>query len=177
MLSESFNINNVDVYDKSTIAEKFNEYFTNVGPSLASKIPDRTDNPLSYMKGNYKDSFMLFPTTFLEVINTVKQFKAKTSSGYDNIPTDILKLSINHIAPHLSTILDNSFVTGCVPDALKIAKVYPVYKCGDKSNICNYRPISVLPSFSKIYEKLVYNRLIDYLEKHSILNNRPIWLS
>jgi len=171
VLSDSFKINNSDVYDKSIIVEKFNEYFTNIGPSLANNIPDMADNPLSYMKGNYKESFMLFPTTDSEVINIVKEFKPKTSSGYDNIPTDILKLSINYIAPHLSTIINNSFITGCVPEALKIAKVYPVYKSGDKSNICNYRPISVLPSFSKIYEKLVYNRLINYLEKHSILNS------
>jgi len=171
VLSDSFKINNSDVSDKSIIVEKFNEYFTNIGPSLANNIPDMADNPLSYMKGNYKDSFMLFPTTDSEVINIVKGFKPKTSSGYDNIPTDILKLSINCIAPHLSTIINNSFITGCVPEALKIAKVYPIYKSGDKSNICNYRPISVLPSFSKIYEKLVYNRLINYLDKHSMLNN------
>jgi len=78
-----------------------NEYFTNIGPSLASKIPDINDNPLRYIKGNYKNSFMLFPTTDSEVINTVKEFKSKTSSDCDNtcIPTDILKLSINYIAP------------------------------------------------------------------------------
>jgi len=58
-------------------------------------------NPFSYTKGNFKDSFMLSLTTDLEVINTVKEFKPKTSSGYDNIPTNNLKLSINYIAPHL----------------------------------------------------------------------------
>ena len=170
-LPDSFKINNSDVNDKSVIAEKFNEYFTSIGSSLASKIPDISGNPLSYMKGNYKDSFMLLPTSDLEIINIVKQFKPKTSSGYDNIPTDILKLSINYIASHLSIIINNSFIAGCVPENLKIAKVHPIYKSGDKSNICNYRPISVLPSFSKVYEKLVYNRLMNYLEKHSILNS------
>ena len=54
---------------------------------------------------------------------------------------------------------------------LKIARVVPLFKAGDKSIFCNYRPISVLPSFSKILDKLVYNRLIDYLSKYKILSD------
>ena len=62
-------------------------------------------------------------------------------------------------------------VQGVVCGMLKIAKVCPIYKNGDKTDINNYRPISVLPSFSKIYEKLVYNRLSQYVEKLCILND------
>ena len=58
---------------------------------------------------------------------------------------------------------------GQFPDPLKVAKVSPVYKKGDREQPGNYRPISVLPVLSKIFEKLVNNRLIEYLEKNDIL--------
>ena len=64
-----------------------------------------------------------------------------------------MKFSILHAAPYLAKIINVSFTTGFVPNMLKIAKVCPIYKNGDKININNYRPISVLPSFSKIYDK------------------------
>lgn len=69
-----------------------------------------------------------------------------------------MKFSMLYIAPHLSRIINVSFASGSVPDMLNIAKVCPIYKSGDKSVITNYRPISILPSFSKIYEKLGFRR-------------------
>ena len=57
-----------------------------------------------------------------------------------------------------------------VPDDLKIAKIIPVYKSDDKKIVSNYRPISVLPAFSKILEKLVYNRLLDFINQHNLLS-------
>jgi len=75
------------------------------------------------------------------------------------------------IAPVLCRIINQSFSSGIFPSALKTARVCPVFKSGDRANVNNYRPISVLPSFSKIFEKLVYSRLVSYLEKHSILSD------
>ena len=92
--------------------------------------------------------------------------------GCDDIPVDIMKFSILHTAPYLAKSINLSFTTGFVPNMLKIAKVCHIYKNGYKTDITNYRPISVLPSFSKIYEKLAYNRLSQYAEKLCILNDR-----
>jgi len=69
----------------------------------------------------------------------------------------------------LCDIINSSFSLGIVPDQMKIAKVYPLFKSGDRSLVINYRPISTLPAFSKIIEKLVYKRLISYLCDHNIL--------
>jgi len=169
---EMFAINGSMCSDKATIAHAFNEYFTNLGPTLAGKIPNLSRNPLSYLTGDFKDSFVLYETTASEIINTVNRFKSKTSAGYDDIPVDIMKFSILHTAPYLAKIINLSFTTGLVPNMLKIAKVCPIYKKnGDKTDINNYRPISILPSFSKIYEKLVYNRLSQYVKKFCILND------
>ena len=172
-LNDTFIINNKSTTDKSVIANKFNEYFVNIGPSLANKIhSDTSDIPyLSYMKGDFKNSFGLLETDALEIISVAKDLKAKSSAGYDDIPSDIMKLSINFTASILSKIINKSFSEGQVPALLKVAKVCPVYKNGDKSTISNYRPISVLPSFSKIFEKIVYNRLTGYLNKHCVLTS------
>lgn len=82
-----------------------------------------------------------------------------------------MKLAVTQLAEPLCKLINNSFSTGLVPDELKIAKVCPIYKNGDRAQFSNYRPISILPSFSKLYEKLVCNRLMNYLSKHSILHN------
>ena len=66
----------------------------------------------------------------------------------------------------MTHIFNLSITSGMVPIELKIARVVPLFKAGDKSIFSNYRPISVLPSFSKILEKPVYNRLIDYLSRY-----------
>ena len=88
--------------------------------------------------------------------------KNKSSSGYDNIVSWIVKTTIDTIAEPLTEIINCSLETRIVPDELKIAKVVPVYKAGAKNEFSNYRPISILPFFSKIFEKIVYNRLINY---------------
>ena len=64
-----------------------------------------------------------------------------------------------------------SIKDGIVPDDLKIAKIVPIFKSDDKRTVSNYRPISILPVFSKILERLIYNRLLDFINKFDILSN------
>ena len=94
-----------------------------------------------------------------------------TATGFDHVPMSLIKETIISISSPLTHIFNQSITSGMVPIELKIARVVPLFKAGDKSIFSNYRPISVLPSFSKILEKLVYNRLIDYLSKYKILSN------
>ena len=75
------------------------------------------------------------------------------------------------LANILSYIINVSLVTGTFPDKLKIAKIVPIYKSGCKSSVCNYRPISLLPYFSKLFEKIVYIRLYHFLSANSIIND------
>ena len=78
---------------------------------------------------------------------------------------------LQQISSPLIRIFNLSITSGMVPVELRIARVVPLFKAGDKSIFSNYRPISLLPSFSEILEKLVYNRLIDYLSKYKILSD------
>jgi hypothetical protein len=112
---------------------------------------------------------MLYPTCAAEVIEIVSNFKNKWSAGVDSIPINIVKASIVYIAEPISKIINSSFTTGIFPDRLKIAKVCPIYKTGEKGSFTNYRPISILPSFSKFFEKAVSIRLMAFLESNDIL--------
>ena len=100
-----------------------------------------------------------------------KELNDTNSYGIDCIPTTIIKKCIVQIAKPLSAIINCSFNSGYFPDQLKIAKICPILKNGDGNIITNYRPISVLPSFSKVFEKIVHNRLSSYLKSNEILKH------
>ena len=102
--------------------------------------------------------------------NIILHSKSKNSTGFDNIDSYIVKQIAPHIVNQLANIFNKSFFTGIVPSKLKIAKVIPLYKTKDPALFSNYRPISLLPFFSKILERLMYNRLYNFLTEHNILS-------
>ena len=83
----------------------------------------------------------------------------------------VINLSIDLITEPLTEIINLSLARGVFPDALKIAHVLPIFKTGDPERFENYRPISILPAFSKRYEKVVYNRIYECLTEHNLLYN------
>ena len=85
------------------------------------------------------------------------------------MPPKLVKNISKYIIEPLTYIYNQSFLTGSIPDDLKVALVTPVFKMNDREEFSNYRPISVLPCFSKILEKLLYNRLLKYLDQNNIL--------
>ena len=113
----------------------------------------------------------LYSTDEYEIIKIVSQFKNKCSCGYDEIPVHIMKSTITSIAGPICKIINSSIKNGIFPDLLKIAKVCPIFKSGEPDLFSNFRPISVLPSFSKIFEKILFIRLLSYLETNKILSN------
>ena len=84
----------------------------------------------------------------------------------------IIHQSFQNIAQPLVTIINTLLSTGVFPESLKIAKVIPVFKADDPTLFSNYRPISILPAFSKLFEKVMYNRLINFLNLHNILYSK-----
>ena len=164
-------IDNVSVSNAATMADKLNEYFVNVGGELAKAIKSEPDDFSKYLKNPKVNSCAFYPTDAMEIIQIVSNFKNKTSYGIDEIPVHIVKSCIPGIAAPLSSIINCSLQTGHFPSPLKIAKVIPLSKGNVINNIQNYRPISVLPSFSKVFEKVVFNRMSAYIESQSILNS------
>ena len=103
--------------------------------------------------------------------------QTKKASGIDKIAAQSIKISADIIAPYLSEVFINCLIQGIFPETLKIAKVSPIHKTGNKEKTNNHRLISVLPVFSKIFEKLIYTRLYKFLKMSNILrqNQYVFW--
>ena len=111
------------------------------------------------------------PVTETEVICTVSSLKNKISCGYDGLFNKILKLCSSQISKPITDINNKSFTCGICPNRLKYAIIKPYFMKGDKSQISNYRPISLLTGFSKIFELLIFHRLKHNLVSNSVLAN------
>ena len=111
----------------------------------------------------------LTPVTIEEVSRVIGNLK-NSASGLNKISTHLLKLTKDIISPPLAELINYSFFSGQFPDTLKIACVTPIFKAGDKEEINNYRPISVLPIFAKVMEKCMYQKVINFLSKYKILS-------
>ena len=161
--------NGVPCTDNTDIANNFNIYFTTVGNTLAANLPQTDNDPIELIESN-PDNFFCIPTTPTEINNIILHSKSKKSTEFDNIDSYIVKQIAPQIVNQLANIFNKSFLTGIVPSKLKIAKVIPLYKTKDPALFSNYRPILLLPFFSKILERLMYNRLYNFLTEHNILS-------
>ena len=155
--------NGSKISDCVHIANEFNEYFTNVAEGITKNIPRTQKSPLSYLRNSNSNSFFISPCTTEDVSKVIRSLKNGKSSGPNSIPIKLLKTLDNPISSDLAVLINESFTTGVFPDRLKIAKVIPIFKKGLKTKTCNYRPISLLSIFSKIFEKLMQARLQTFL--------------
>ena len=159
--------NNREITDHKLIANAFNDYFSTVGDKLSSKFPKESSFS-KYMQFSSLHSVFLVPVVDGEIIKEITKLKPNKSSGPDNIPPKIIKYAAEHIAPVLTHIFNLSMQQGIYPDMLKISKVIALYKKGSKYLPENYRPISLLNIFDKILERLIYKRLVSFLNKHNM---------
>ena len=166
---ESIKLDGTKIVDAEIIANKLNNYFVSIAQVLADKIPNSVESFNKYLKPSSMKSFGLNLTTSTEVLNISQTIHTTHSKGMDDIDPCIAGPNVDSIAIPLAEIINCSFNTGIFPEALKIAKVIPIYKKGERDNLTNYRPISILPYFSKIFEKIMYTRLYDFTIKTNIL--------
>ena len=155
--------------DPAVIANAFNNFFVNIGPTLSSKIPEQGLEYRKYMPQGNEYSLFLLLTTDQEVNNIIKQLK-DGAPGKDGITSLSLKLVSDFIVKPITRTVNLSFSQGVFPNELKIALVSPLYKAKDPMYFSNYWPISLLSTFSKILERLMYNRILDFPNKNKILN-------
>ena len=109
-----------------------------------------------------------FPLLFSYFVKYIQSLNMNKALGHDNISPLFLKTARDIVAPFLQVFIDFSFKNGIFPDNCKTAKIFPLHKKGDVNNPSNFRPISILSCFSKIYEQVLYNRLVKFLDKHVI---------
>jgi hypothetical protein len=152
-------------------ADEFNSHFNEIPIRLTNNLEKFKETcHMDYLINPNISSFVIFDTNPNEIIATTNCLPKKMSAGFDNISSYLICQIINAIAMPLSLIFNKSITTGKFPDKLKIAKVIPVYKNGDNNSPNNYRPISLLPAISKIFEKLIYNRMIAFIDKFKIIS-------
>ena len=163
-----------DVITKdSEVAEVFNNYFINIASKLKEPVPNsdfiKLNNFIRSKVPNEIDFQIPFTNqTFIRKF--LLNLNVRKSTGLDNIGPRILKLSANIITPSLEFIINKSISTGKFPSVWKEAKVKPMFKNGNKEDVNNYRPISILPTISKIIEKWVENQFSKYLNEFNLLH-------
>ena len=133
------------------------------------KIPKTRKNFKDYLDQPTLDSFFINPTTEEEVKSIIEKLKNRKAIGPFSINTKILKICKNELSRPLSQLFNKSFQMGIFPSQCKLANVIPIFKNGNKAELNNYRPISLLSNISKIIERLMYNRLYLFLEQKNIL--------
>ena len=115
------------------------------------------------------NSIYLYPTSLDEIRRSTADLKIGKASGIDELSAEVLKISALAIVPYLQKLINQTFSQGEFPDCLKIAKIIPLLKFGSKTDVDKYRSTSLLPILSKVLEKIMYNRLIKFLDKSDIL--------
>ena len=166
---DKLNVIGKEVTDPTEISCVLNDYFCNIGPSLVKNLPVVESNYADYMGRSVSDSMFFEPITTDELCNVIRSLDVNKSSGADGIGSRLLKDNMYLLCEPLVYIYNLSIMNGVVPDALKIAKIIPIFKKGDVHLACNYRPISLLSIFNKILEKLIHRRLSNFLLKNNIL--------
>ena len=145
-------------------------FFVNTGEQTAKNLPQPTNSLSDYLNGNYAANVCMFPICEAEILHTTTNLKASTSKGHENVSTQLLKQTVKEVATPLAHIVNLSLSHGIFPNDRKLAKSVHIFKNGNTKLFNNYRPISILPAFSKILEKIVCNRLLHFLESKHILH-------
>jgi len=149
--------------DPLEIATKFNELFTTMPSKIVSEIAQPSFQPPEPETARPLDSPVFSignnPITQSEILDAVKQLQAKKSLDHNGISMFFIKKVVNSVISPLHHCIQVSLQQGVFPSQLKIAKVVPIFKSGEPTLMDNYRPISLLSNFSKIYEKVMLNRL------------------
>ena len=158
---EILNSEGQQISNTCEIVEAFNEHFVKVGKRLVDETPQSVCSPTANIdKANTRFEFMEISAS--NIAKVIKKLISGKATGLDGIPNKALKGSAELIASSLSDLSNFSIGTKTYLDDFKVAKVTPVYKSGDKDDVNNYRPISIIPTIARVFEKLMYNQLYQY---------------
>ena len=159
-------LNGPIISNSSELSIAFNGHFSPMGPRLANEIPPNdNNNDLSYINNiNIIHNKFSFSSTSSSIVfshlNKLYRSKAK---GLDNISAKIVRECADLISVSLCDLCNKSLLSGIFPDDWKCARVTPLFKQGEASDLNNYRPISVISVIAKVFERIVYDQLYNFL--------------
>ena len=162
---------NITTNSKLRIPNILNEHFTSVGPSLGNKLPPFEKYFTEYLdkKKSPVTSFFFTPISPKEIKLEILSMPQNKSYGFYSFPVSVLKDTNEILSEVLSNIFNKSIELGTFPSKLKMAKVIPIFKSDDETDPNNYRPISLLSCFNRIFEKLVFKRLKSFINERKII--------
>ena len=161
-------------FEKQALVNTFSEYFGSVVTKLKSKIILFSNLVwrANTKRARRTDTFFKFSyVSKIFVERQLKTLKRRKAAGWDDLPAGMIKDCRSAISKPLTYIINLSLKEGIVPTKWKCARVAPIHKSGDAKNPENYRPISVLPIFSKILERLIHTQLSKHLETNNLLTD------
>ena len=160
------------ITDSKSIACAFANYFKEIPHQCISKLPQNisSDSYSKYLHNSNSSSMFLSDTDTAEVYDIINTLKSHKSPGPLKFSNHFLKFLNSHISPLISSLINRSFDESHMPNCLKIGKQTPVFKGGDNI-LSNYRPITVVNSIAKVFEKAVKARLTKYLDKFNLLTD------
>ena len=170
----SININKVIhdnkvISDNKGIAQSMNNFFVNIGTSVEAKIPNAKTSFQSYLAENNYNQLILNHCSNDDIATIISKFSSGKANGPNSIPSNLLKEFSHLFVEPLKIIINKSLDEGSFPSLLKMALVCPIFKKNDKTNCANYRPISLLSNISKVFERIMYNQIENYLIDFEIL--------
>lgn len=160
--------NNI-ITDKTLIANKFNSFFASIGSDLAKKIKVSGNKSFKNFLTKKHNCIFGFTTVDESIIGEIMdELKPKTSSGFDGLSSKLLKTMKEVIITPITLIVNQMLKSGTFPDKLKISKINPIYKKDDETLFTNYRPISLLPAISKIFEKVMFKQIYSFFQEKKL---------
>ena len=157
------------VTENHAIADAFNDFFSNVGSNLDRKIGNQNTNFRQYLKNKISSSFFFAPILESDVREEMLKLKINKASGPDDISPKLVRTCTNVLVQPLSLLYNSCITSSTFPDDSKRAKSIPLHKQMEKIFVDNYRPMSLLNCFSKIFERLIHKQVINFLHKFALL--------
>ena len=155
-------------------ASDFNNFFCNIAESTLA-VPSVNCNPEIYLHRQTlplpRGGFSFGEVSFIQVREAIDKLKNKHSKDIYGLSVSVLKQIKNNLIIPLTRLFNFCISEGIYPDAFKVSRVIPVFKKGYPRDVNNYRPISLIPAVSKIFELLLKDQLINYMEQHNLLND------
>ena len=157
-------INNEPCSDETLIADNFNEYFSQIGVKVSGSVPPTDANYWDFLPPRCSSTFFINPILPSDICSTISQLEKKTSKDINGISVCFLHDIAFHISEPMAHIFNKSVQNGIFPEKMKISRTIPVYKkSGSPMETNNYRPIAIINAFSKVFEKIISKRLVNFL--------------
>ena len=154
------------ITDPRDISNEFNRFFSTIGAKLSGEIPDTGYTFTKHLPSKPKAIFKFEEIDSNFVNNIIDSMESKKSSSFDELSNFHIKRLKSSLLTPLTMAINKSLMQGKFPEQFKIAKVVPLFKSGDREDFNNYRPISLLSTLSKIFEKVVHRQLYDFFNEH-----------